>query len=178
MTTYISLLRGINVSGQKSIKMADLKALYEQLNFTNVTTYIQSGNVLFTTSETNVKQLEQTIAQAITAHYGFTVPVMVITKAMLYNIITTTPFTTKPIECLHITLLAKAPIPALIAAIPSTAYGVDECIVQHNCVYLYCPNGYGRTKLSNTFFEAKFKTQATTRNWKTITTLYTMLQAK
>ncbi len=79
MTNYISILRGINVGGQKSIKMADLKTLYENLGFSNVKTYVQSGNVVFQTKAEKTELLEQKIHGQIKAKYGFEVPVIVMT---------------------------------------------------------------------------------------------------
>ena len=79
MNTYISLLRGINVSGQKKILMAELKALYEDLGFTNVKTYIQSGNVVFEYKETEASTLQEMIFAKINNHYGFEVPNLILT---------------------------------------------------------------------------------------------------
>ena len=78
MKKFIALLRGINVSGQKKIKMSDLKLLFEDLGFQNVETYIQSGNVIFSSKEKSIKKLESKISSGIKSKYGFDVPVLVI----------------------------------------------------------------------------------------------------
>lgn len=168
MKTYISLLRGINVSGHKKIAMADLKALYEDLGFKNITTYIQSGNVVFE-SESNAN-IDQMIAKAIFKAYQFEVPVVVKTVAELNNIIKNNPFVADGSidpDKLHVTFLATKPDPKNIAALATKNYEPDQYHIIDTAVYLHCPNGYGRTKLNNSFFENKLKTIATTRNWKT-----------
>mgnify|MGYP003557868968 CR=1 FL=1 len=89
MTTYISILRGINVSGQKLIKMDDLRKMYEILGFRNVTTYVQSGNVIFNGDHFELSDLEQRISKQIQNDFGFEVPVIVLTidklKQIIYN---------------------------------------------------------------------------------------------
>ena len=92
MTKYISLLRGINVSGQKIIKMTELKDLYESLNFTNVTTYIQSGNVVFCSNEKDIKKIQKIIEQKIEEVYNFSVPTLLLTENKLKKILSNIPF--------------------------------------------------------------------------------------
>ena len=91
METYISILRGINVSGHKSIKMADLKTLYENLGFSNIKTYVQSGNVVFQSKTEKADIIEQKIHNQIKAKYGFEVPVIVMTVDKLKTIIDCEP---------------------------------------------------------------------------------------
>lgn len=171
MTTYISILRGINVSGQKSIRMIDLKALYESLGFTNVITYIQSGNVIFkTSSELNSNELAQKIEQAILKKYNFEVPV-IIRSVKEWNIVTkNNPFIAPTIEegKLYVTFLNREPDKILLDSINKLDFTPEQFKITGKEIYLYCPNGYGNTKLSNNFFEKKLKTQATTRNWNTV----------
>lgn len=87
MTTYISILRGINVSGQKIIKMYALKNMYEKLNFENVQTYVQSGNAIFSAKEKDTKVLEKVISLQIEKEFGFNVPVIVLNTKTLEKII-------------------------------------------------------------------------------------------
>src|SRR5690242_9735222 len=112
METYISILRGINVSGQKKIQMTDLKALYENLKFKNVTTYIQSGNVIFTATKQSDEALIKKIEDAIYAKYGFEVPVIIRSVEEIKNTIATNPFLRESNinkEKLHVTFLEKLP---------------------------------------------------------------------
>lgn len=174
MQTYISMLRGINVSGRNMIKMDALRAMYESLNFKNVKTYIQSGNVIYKTKTTKPQKLEKKIASQIKKEFGFDVPIMVKETEELITVFNQNPFLIKrkeDITKLHVIFLSQEPEEAAIDKIKEGQYAEDEFIVINKTVYLFCPNGYGNTKLTNTFFENKFKVTATTRNWKTITEL-------
>ncbi|MEH0154839.1 DUF1697 domain-containing protein [Limibacter armeniacum] len=179
MKNYISILRGINVSGQKKIKMADLKKHIENLGYEQVSTYIQSGNILFESEVTDISLLETSIADMIKKEYEFEVPVLVLEKETLQNVVADNPFLSDPnidIDKLHVTFLAKKPVPEKVAALKELDFGDDQFQVVGKCVYLYCPNGYGRTKLTNNFFENKLKVIATTRNWKTVNNLLEMVE--
>ncbi len=171
MKTSISILRGINVSGQKKILMADLKIMYETLGFTNVVTYIQSGNVLFNSdTKYSENELMLKIEQAIVEKYDFQVPVQVFSVEFLKNIISNNPFlkgSEIDVEKLHVTYLAEIPSKDKLESIKNYDFSPDKFNIIENTVYVYCPGGYGNTKLSNTFFESKLKVKATTRNWKT-----------
>lgn len=174
MQTYISMLRGINVSGRNMIKMDALRNMYESLNFKNVKTYIQSGNVVFKTKTTKPQDLENKIAKQIKKEFGFDIPVMVKETAELTTVFNQNPFLLKQkkdITKLHVTFLSDEPQKASIDMIKEGQYAEDEFKINDKVVYLFCPNGYGNTKLTNTFFENKLKVIATTRNWKTITEL-------
>ena len=170
MTTYISILRGINVSGQKLIKMDALKKMYENLKLENVRTYVQSGNVIFSSRETDLKKLENKISQQIEKDFGFLVPVIVLTAEALQYVIEHNPFakgTTKDIAFLHVTFLADQPKEFDKKSIEDKRLEGEEIQFSKNAIYLYCPNGYGNTKLNNNFLESRLKVKATTRNWKT-----------
>jgi uncharacterized protein (DUF1697 family) len=170
MTTYISILRGINVSGQKLIKMDALRKLYENLGFQNITTYVQSGNVIFTDKNIDVSKLEHEISRQIEKDFEFDVPVIVLTIDKLKQIIDNNPFvkdSDKNHTFLHVTFLSSKPNIYYYKQIEDKKLGGEEIFFSDQAVYLYCPNGYGRTKLNNNFLEAKLKVGATTRNWKT-----------
>lgn len=171
MTIYISLLRGINVSGKNSIKMVELVNMFEKLNFQNVKTYIQSGNIIFQYKNEATEKLEQIIYNQIKNEFGFDVPVLVLTSEQLQKVIDINPFikdSSKEKSFLHVTFLAE---PLVREYDNKTIVGKklesEEITITKNAVYLYCPNGYGRTKLNTNFLENKLGVQATTRNWKT-----------
>ena len=176
MQTFISLLRGINVSGQKKIRMADLKSLYENLEFKEVSTYIQSGNVTFKSNEESPDlELAKKIEQAICQKYQFEVPVVVRNANEWKNVISANPFLkekTIDVEKLYVTFLSKIPGKAALQSIHQFDFSPDRFIIIEKEVFLYIPEGYGETKLSNKFFENKLKVTATTRNWKTINKLF------
>jgi len=179
MQTYISILRGINVSGHKMIKMEALRKMYADLNFKNIQSYIQSGNVIFQDKIMNHVDLQNKIAKAILKEFGFEVPVMVKELNELKTILNNNPFLknrNEDITKLHVTFLSKEPEQMNLDKIKDGQYGADEFILAGKTVYLFCPNGYGNTKLNNTFFENKLKVIATTRNWKTINELFNMAE--
>jgi len=175
MTTYISILRGINVSGQKLIKMDVLRKSYENMGLHNVTTYLQSGNVIFEGNDFEINTLQQKISQQIEKDFGFEVPVIVLTIDKLKQVIDNNPFVQNPNKdqsFLHVTFLASKPDQNNFKTIEDKKQNGEEIFFTEIAVYLYCPNGYGKTKLSNNFLEAKLKVGATTRNWKTTNELF------
>ncbi len=178
MTPFISLLRGINVSGHKLIRMTDLKALYESLGFVNVSTYIQSGNVLFEAGRNDPEAIAASIEQAVEKKFGFSVVVILRKPAELARLIKNCPFrgSGKIDESrLYVTFLKAKPSATLVKALEAVAArSPDQYEVVGSEVFLNCPNGYGKTLLSNTFFEKQLKAVATTRNWKTVNTLHVM----
>ena len=170
METYISILRGINVSGQKLIKMDALQKLYKNLGFNDVTTYVQSGNVIFTCENIEQKKLEQKISRQIEDDFGFNIPIIVLTIDDLKQIIDNSPFSkdsNKEQTYLHVTFLSSVPENYDKESIETKKQGGEEVAFTNKAIYLYCPNGYGKTKLNNNFIEAKLKVVTTTRNWKT-----------
>jgi uncharacterized protein (DUF1697 family) len=174
MSTYISMLRGINVGGQKKIPMTELSKLYVSLGFTHVKTYIQSGNVIFDSSDADIQKLSAEIQQTIKNFSGFDVPVFIRTIAEFATLIKNNPFTDKDLAKLHITFLSGSPTGQFIHEINTVKDDLEEFMVCGKEIYLFCPNGYGRTKLTNNFFEKKLNQLATTRNWHTVNTLLSM----
>lgn len=165
---YITILRGINVSGKNIVKMDALKELFEGLGFQNVTTYVQSGNVVFSFGSIDTGELEERISHQIEQGFGIKVPVIVLTIGELQNSIVQNPFAeVKEEKFLHYTFLAEYPEKYNFEDIVSKKGENEEISVFERVVYLYCPNGYGKTKLTNTFLEKKLKVTATTRNFRT-----------
>lgn len=176
--TYISMLRGINVGGHRKIKMDELKALYESLQLQNVNTYIQSGNVIFQSSIYDCKQLEELISKAIKERFNFDVPSIVKNIEDFRDIYENNSFLlqNKDSQHLYTVFLSDYPHESVISKI-SNNQGEDLFIVYKSAIYLFCPNGYGRTKLTNTFFENSLKMVATTRGWATVCQLYQIAQS-
>ena len=174
--TYISILRGINVSGQKKIKMADLKVLYEESGFEGVTTYIQSGNVIFDSEDNDKSNLKSIIEKAIKEKYKFHVPVDIRTSQELKGILENCPYDEAMIEenatKVLVTFLLSIPSKAKIVELSEYVKPPEKLTVRGCEVYLYCPNGYGKSKLTNTFLESKLGVSATTRNWRSVRKLY------
>jgi len=170
MKKLIALLRGINVSGQKKIKMADLKLLFEEMSFQNVQTYIQSGNVIFSSKEKSNKKLETKISSGIKRKYGFDVRVIILSAKEIEYTLKNNPFIKKKKEAdrLYVTFLSNAPSKENIQRLNSTDYSPEEYIIDGKFVYLFLPNGAGKAKINNNLFENKLKVSGTTRNWKTV----------
>jgi len=173
---YISLLRGINVSGQKKIKMADLKSLYEKLGFQDVVTYIQSGNVIFSSANKKKSDLSTLIENAIEKKYKFHVPVEIRTNSEISKVIKNCPFGSVDIESegtkVLVTFLSSKPLKNKLENALEYSAATEKLVLKGKEVYLYCPNGYGKSKLSNTILEKKLGVGATTRNWKSVNKLY------
>lgn len=170
METYITILRGINVSGQKLLKMEALRKIFTDLKFENVRTYIQSGNVIYTSQTTNINFLNEQISKAIENTFGFHVPIITLTRNELKTAIRLNPFLkdeTFEHSYFHITFLANTPTSESIETIKKLNFNEDKIEINGKVIYLYCPDGYGNSKLTNAFLEKKLNTIATTRNWKT-----------
>ena len=176
MVTYIALLRGINVSGHNMIKMDELKRVLGELDFTGIRTYIQSGNIVFGSNSDVPAVLAAGIAGKIRERFGFEVPVVIRTLQELDTISKSNPFLRDgnlDAGKMHVTFLPELPDPERTEKIMEYNFPPDEFAINGKEIYLYCPDGYGRTKLTPQFFESKLKISTTTRNWKTILTLLT-----
>ncbi len=179
MESYIALLRGINVSGQKKIKMADLRTLLGKLPFEEVQTYVQSGNIVFKAPEKNVSKVEKMIEKAIQDAYDFEVPILVKTPVELKHVLENNPFLNNPetaTERLYMTFLKEEPVAERIEKLQEVDYSPEDYRLEGKDLYFFAPNGYGRAKMNNNFFEKKLKVVATTRNWRTVNKLYEMSQ--
>ncbi|HVC70650.1 MAG TPA: DUF1697 domain-containing protein [Acidimicrobiales bacterium] len=174
-TTYVAMLRGINVSGRNRLPMESLRSLVTAAGGEEVRTYIQSGNAVFR-SRAKVSGIVAFLEDALVDLLGTKVPVLVRSKSELGAVITTNPFVRRGVEAttLHVTFLAEVPSPADVKAAQAKAVDADEFLVVGRDVFLRCPDGYGKTKLTNTFFEKKLGSDTTTRNWKTVNTLAEM----
>ncbi len=178
MNKFISILRGINVSGQKKILMADLKALYEALGFKNVITYIQSGNVIFECPSQDKTDIKSKIDRTIEVRYDFQVPVEVRTELEFKTILENCPFEHIDLDRdgakVLVTFLSAKPSADNLTEAQKYVASSEKMALHDQVVYLHCPNGYGRSKLSNTFLEKKLGVVATTRNLKTVSKLYAL----
>ena len=172
MIRYIALLRGINVSGQKKILMADLRKLLS--NFQNVETYIQSGNIIFESENENSDEIAKEISTYIYKEYGFEVPVIVKTNKEWEHAFNNNPFLkdgTIETKQLYITFLSEIPSDENVEIMNQMDYSPDIFIIQKNLIYSRYPNGAGRSKMTINVFEKKLQVSATSRNWNTVTKL-------
>ena len=179
MAIYLSLLRGINIGGHKKIKMSELKVLYESLGFGQVTTYIQSGNVLFSaqTNETD-DILSLRISEAIEDRFGFDVPVVIRTKEEMQKIVAQNPFSEEAEatpDKLVVMFLGSMPDTATLEKIQAKIDDNSRFAFIGNTLYFFYPDGYGQTKWHSNFFEKQLRTTVTARNWATTCKLAKLL---
>jgi uncharacterized protein (DUF1697 family) len=177
MPTFIAMLRGINVSGHKLVKMDRLRALFEAQGFGNVATYLQSGNVVFRTRTNSATILASSIEKQIQKDFGFAVPVLLRTAEELSQVVNDDPFLKEKaldVSKLHVTFLSQLAPAAAAKGLEPLAATPERFKVSGREIYLYCPNGYGRTKLSNNAIEKKLSLGATTRNWNSVSALLEM----
>ncbi len=164
---YIVLLRGINVGGKRKILMKELITHLEGIGFQHVVTYIQSGNIILDTSETDKTKVEFQISELIENQYGYDVPVMALDTDWFLNIFNHNPFIKEDIKSLHVVVLNN----------PQGDMELDpkEGIRVGNQIYLFCPDGYRNTKYGNNLIEKKLSCKATTRTWNTILKLHDLI---
>ncbi|HEX6481132.1 MAG TPA: DUF1697 domain-containing protein [Ktedonobacteraceae bacterium] len=178
MTTFISLFRGINVGGHQAIRMNELKELHESQGLKDVVTYIQSGNVVFTGDDADPAQLTRQIEDTFAQKFGFHVDVIVRTSAQLEDTIANNPFQNQPMKeskWVVVLFLAARPESTALEDLKKTYTGPEELYLIGQELYIYYPNGIGRSKLTLTLIEKKLKTSGTGRNWNTILQLQKMI---
>jgi uncharacterized protein (DUF1697 family) len=174
---YIAMLRGVNVSGQKLVRMERLRESCTALGFRSIETYVQSGNIVFLDGRKSPSSLSKSIGQAILRDLGFDVPVLVRTSREMRDLIEGNPFLKErdiDRSKLYVTFLLEAAPKSVLKNLERLSGEADRFYIGRQEIYLYCPGGYGRTKLSNTAFERALSVRATTRNWKTVNTLFEM----
>jgi uncharacterized protein (DUF1697 family) len=179
MKKFVALLRGINVSGQKIIRMADLRNLFNTLGFESIKTYLQSGNVIFSSEAEKPRLISEQIRTRIIEQFGFDVEVLVLGCQQIKQITEANPFVSPPqkeIKWLHVTFPSQAVTEKVFESLELPVQEGEAAVLAEQAVYLYCPNGYGRTKINNGYFEKKLGFACTTRNWKTVLALTELCQ--
>jgi uncharacterized protein (DUF1697 family) len=170
---HVALLRGVNVGGANKLAMSDLKAIFESAGCVHVETIIQSGNVVFEAPARLVNELASSVAEQIRLRHGLQTPVILRSRAELREIIDGNPFVRAGVDeaVLHVMCLAARPTERDIAALDPHRSTPDEFIVAGKTIYLRLPNGVGRSKLTNAYFDKALRTIGTSRNWRTIARL-------
>lgn len=183
MTTYIALLRGINVGGKHIIKMAALKEMFEALRFEAVQTFIQSGNVLFRSDEAE-ESLRDRIEKELERVFQFPIIVVLRTAEELEQLLQSCPFTAEELaaaeaasdsESLYVTLLTQAPRPEKVARVKTYQGSMESWQVIGRDVYLLFHQSVRNSKLADNLH--RLEVPATMRNWKTLTKLLTLAKA-
>lgn len=182
-TSWLALLRGVNVGGKNKLPMRELVALFEAEGCTDVVHYIQSGNVVFRATPAVAARVGDAVAASIEATFGFVAPVITRSAAELRAAVDGNPFlhgsaaAGADVAPLHLGFLAEAPSPRAVAALDPARSPPDRFEVRGREIFLWLPNGVAKSKLTNAYFDAKLATTSTFRNWRTVLTLLEMLKA-
>jgi len=174
MNTFVALLRAINVSGQRSIRMADLQTSLQAMGLAAVKTYLQSGNVVFASADTHADPLATRIKSRILADFGHEVEVLVFSAEALRALVAAHPWAEEASADgarFHACVLFQPPAPRVFQQLTLPLQPGERARLLGQAIYLDCPQGYGKTKLNNAFFEKKLSLTATTRNWRTLLAL-------
>lgn len=176
-STYVALLRGINVGGKHRVPMKELAEVCVGCDCGNVRTYIQSGNVVFTAPVGTVKKLAAELEKRIEARFGFAVPVVVRDREQMARVVRSNPFLKagKPEKALHVSFLASEPTAEAIAKLDPNRSPGDEFRVVGSEIYFHFPNGAGNTKLTSAYLDSRLQTVGTARNWATVLQLAAMM---
>ncbi len=176
---YAALLRGINVGGNKKISMAELRKLLDRLGYSDVATYLQSGNAVFTSPQQPASALVRTIGEAIAAEFGMDVKVVIRTAGELASVQGRNPLPGEPENPsrFFVAFLSAVPEPKRVSEIAAQSFGADRIWVSGSEAFLWCPAGAADTLLTNSVIEKRLGVSATSRNWNTVNKLVSLTSA-
>jgi uncharacterized protein (DUF1697 family) len=165
-----AFIRGINVGGHRPVAMGDLRTVFSGLELGDVRTLLQSGNVVFTTSS-SAARLRPVIEAACAEQLGLHTTVILRTEAEMKNVVARNPFSAADGVRLHVVFLAANPSAAAVAKLDPERFAPDEWVVDGKHVYVWYPNGAGRSKL-----RLELGSPATARNWNTVTKMLALMK--
>jgi uncharacterized protein (DUF1697 family) len=170
---FVALLRGINVGGKTMISMPELRSMLASMGLEDVTTYVQSGNVVFGSSSNDADALASEIEERIAETFGLSTAVLIRTPEELSEIASSNPFLGREtvLTKLHVVFLSDPPEAAAVKELDPKRSPPDEFSVRGREIYLHLPNGAGRSKLTIDYFEKRLGVRATARNWRTLNKL-------
>jgi uncharacterized protein (DUF1697 family) len=176
--SHLALLRGINVGGKNILPMNKLLDIFVEAGCTAVCTYIQSGNVIFNASPRTLTGLPERVTARVADEFGYRIPVIMQTSSLLRDVLDSNPFVTTGAQekALYVMFLAHTPAPGDIAKLDPDRSPGDAFIVDGRVVYLHLPGNVAKTKLTNVYFDTKLATTSTSRNWRTVTKLFELMQ--
>lgn len=168
MTAYGALLRGVNLGNTNKVSMSDLRALFIDLGHTDAATYLQSGNVVFTSTGRDAAKLTRDIGARLRNDLSLDVQVLLRSHDELARVVAANPYQARESDHtrLLVTFLAQPAADPGRLEVPTGETGVFSIVDRE--VYLHVPDGYGRSKLTNAYIERRLGVPATTRNWKTV----------
>ncbi len=171
--TYVALLRSVNVAGHGRLNMDELKDMFRAIGYSEVSTYIQTGNVIFKAPSRPAKRLVTDIRRQIEHTVGSAPEVILRTVPELTRTVATSPYAQRGVDPSrhHVTFLADQPTPERLQSFRTPSSGDDELTIIGREVYVHTPGGYGNTKLSGSYLERHLDVMSTTRNWNTVTKL-------
>lgn len=175
--TYVALLRGVNVGGRNKLPMKELATALDNAGYAEVRTYIQSGNVIFTSSRSAAK-LPEALSRCILENFGTVTPVVLRSLEEMKAAVKNNPFLKAGAaeSELHVLFMADAPAAENVAKLDWHRSPPDEFVVRGKEIYLRLPRGAADSKLTNAYFDSKLATVTTGRNWRTVNALFEMMQ--
>lgn len=174
MTTYVALLRGVNVGGRNKLAMADLRALLTELGHGDPRTYVQSGNAVFTSGRTDVQTLADELRERMSSDLGVSTTVLLRTAGELADVVAANPFASAAAAdptTVHVAFLSAEPSDPAAFAFDTQQYAPEELAVGDRVLYLHLPNGLGRSRLAVDLDRRRTDVDVTMRNWRTVTRL-------
>jgi uncharacterized protein (DUF1697 family) len=174
MPRFVALLRGINVGGHRKVPMARLREAMGAAGFDDVSTYLQSGNVVLSASESDADAVAREVERAIVEAFGFDVDVLVRSGAELAAVIAENPFAAQAAadpKRVHASFLADQLRPAALDDLETARFAPEEVVAGDRVLYLHLPEGIGRSKLAAALTDRRLGTLATARNWRTVEAL-------
>jgi uncharacterized protein (DUF1697 family) len=177
MKTYVALLRGINVGGKHSVPMKMLAEMFTDAKCEQVQTYIQSGNVVFKASPAVAREISEVIGRGIRTRLGHEAPVVLRSAEQFEQVVVNNPFAQrKDFENFsHVLFCEDKLSPSNVKKLDPQRSPGDECVCRGQEIYLWLPNGAGKSKLTNAYFDTKLETICTQRNWRTVMKLKEMM---
>lgn len=177
MTQLAVFLRAVNVGGNNMVPMDTLRDLASGLGYTDVATYLQSGNLVCDVAATKPAEVEQAIHAAIHAELRLSIDVMARTREELLGVIDGNPFETiaDDPKKLHVSFLTRQPAAAAVAACDPDEFSPERYVFGDRCIYLWLPRGAGHSKLAKTSWAQRLAVPGTARNWRTLTIMANLL---
>jgi len=175
---FIALFRGINVGGKNRLPMRNLIEIFAELGCVDVTSYIQSGNVIFKAPADLARRVPTLVAKRVQGTLGMTVPIVLRSSKELEDVSRNNPFlkTASELDRLHVAFLAELPRSTTAASLDPKRSPPDRFVLRGREIYLSLPNGVAKTKLTNAYFDSKLATVSTLRNWNTVQKLIELSQ--
>lgn len=178
-STYIALLRGINVGGKNRLPMDELTRMFEDIGCNSVRTYIQSGNVVFVAKPSLSQPAQEDLAATVSARVGTDIPMILRSVEELIQVAEANPFAgeSQDPRKLHVGFLADQPTASRVSSLDPERSPPDEFVVYGKEIYMRLPNGMARTRFTTNYLERVLETRVTFRNWKTVLSLLTLATA-